>query len=205
MGRTAWIIGLLSAVQAAGTSAPLEIVVQFNNFANTPKREVSAAKSDAAWVFRQAGIQVHWVDCPPPAPGPQARPVCTNSGGANVFVFSITGEDRREEGNESAFGFALVVGQANHAAAVYPRIANEIQGDPHSRVSDLLAMVMVHELGHLLFRSTQHGEGIMKRSWNIRDLKAFTQRKLTFTTRQAEEMRSMLVERTKAGPCLTLR
>lgn len=198
MRGTIWIVGLISVAHAAAP-APLEITVQFNNFANAPKHDVSDAKRDAAWVFHKAGIDVRWVDCAPPIAGLRTQPVCSDSGDPKLFVFSITGEDRREEGNENAFGFALVSGRANHAAAVYPRIAAEIKGSSHYPVSDLLAMVMVHELGHLLLRSNRHGEGIMKRSWNFRDFQAFTQRKLTFSERQGEEMRRKLVERSNAA------
>ena len=91
-----------------------------------------------------------------------------------------------------ALGFALVFGSSNHAAAVYPHIAARVNGDRQCRAGDLLASVIVHELAHLMLRSTSHGEGIMAAGWNSRDLRSMARRTLLFTPAQAAELAASL-------------
>ena len=94
-----------------------------------------------------------------------------------------------------ALGFALLQGQSNRAAAVYPKIAALVADYPQYANCALLGSVIAHELGHLLYRSTRHGEGVMNANWGKRDLQAMAQRRLLFTNDQAQTLRKMLAQR----------
>ena len=95
---------------------------------------------------------------------------------------------------------ALLAGRANHAAAIYPRIKAQTEHDSALQDSCLLGSVLGHELAHLLFRSQDHGEGVMRRIWSRADYLAMTQRKLAFTPAQARDLRSRLAARLDRQP-----
>ncbi len=194
MTKIGWVLGLTLVMRATGADAPLEITVQVFNNANAPWREVREAEVEAAWIFKKAGIAVHWVECPTETPANGEDMVCQQPDNPRLFVLSII---NRKVPNlaENALGFALVQGQANHAAAIYPKVSAMVAENPEYQNCALLGSVMAHELGHLLFRSTRHGEGIMNGNWGKHDFRAMEQRKLRFTNDQAQTLRKMLVQR----------
>ncbi len=197
MRSSGWIFGLALAARAAGSEAPMEITVQLFNNANAPRLEVRQAEREAGWMFQKAGIAVHWVECPPLRRETGGDQVCRETDDPGLFVVSINAVDPPER-SDTALGFALIGGRANHAAAVYPRIVAQTQNDTDYRDCVLLGSVLAHELAHLLFRSTRHGEGIMQPNWTSRHYQAMTQRQMVFTSRQAQTLRRMLALRIKA-------
>ena len=58
-------------------------------------------------------------------------------------------------------------------------------------VRNLLGHVIAHQLEHLLLRSPQHGDGVMKADWNGRDFEAMRQRQLEFSLAEARRLVSM--------------
>jgi hypothetical protein len=190
------MFGLVLAAHAADSEAPLEITVQLFNNANAPQLEVRRAESEAGWMFHKAGIAVHWVECPPLVRERGGDRVCKEPDDPRLFVVSINAMDPPEQ-SDTALGFALLGGRTNHAAAVYPRIVAQTAHNSAYQDCVLLGSVMAHELAHLLFRSTQHGEGIMRSNWTRRDYLAMAQRRLAFTAEQSQTLRKMLALRTE--------
>jgi hypothetical protein len=186
--------GLVLTVNAPGWAVAQEITVQIFNNANAPQSEVRTALREAGWMFRSAGIAIHWVECPPLDPRKGADQVCREAADPALFVLSINAEEPPER-SDAALGFALVQGRSNHAAAVYPRIVAEMASDSTFGGRFVLGGVLAHELAHLMFRSTRHGEGVMQAKWSTRDYRAMAQRRLTFTEDQARTMRRRLAER----------
>jgi hypothetical protein len=59
-----------------------------------------------------------------------------------------------------------------------------------SSVSQLLAYVIAHEIGHILLRTSGHSSiGIMRSDWNAKDLQRAAHGLLLFTPQQHEAMR----------------
>lgn len=194
MRSSGWLFGLALAAHAAGSSASMEITVQIFNNANAPQLEVRQAEREAGRMFQKAGIAVQWVECPPLMRERGGDQVCKETDDPKLFVVSINAVDPPEQ-SDTALGFALIHGRANHAAAVYPRIAAQTAYDSAYQDSCLLGSVLAHELAHLLFRSARHGEGIMRSNWTRRDYLAMAQRALAFTAEQAQTLRKMLATR----------
>jgi hypothetical protein len=94
-----------------------------------------------------------------------------------------------------ALGFALpFTDNAKHGAVNYQNV--EATYEKNRDVVDLyrlLANVMVHELTHLIFESTRHGEGLMHPNWSRTDLKMMGKRQLTLTPEQAQQIRAALL------------
>ena len=192
MTKIGWLLGMvLAAAHAKEPDPRTEIIVQLYNYAKAPKKEVRQAEVTVGWLFQKAGIHVHWVECPPLDLARGADQVCQQAADPRLFVLSIINWDS-PRGSDSVLGFALLQGEANHAAAVYPRIKAVAENNPARQDCGLLGSVLAHELGHLVFRSTQHGEGIMRPRWISGDYQLMTHRRLVFTHEQARMLRKML-------------
>lgn len=194
MRKFEWVLALVLATQAYGAEAQLAVTVQVVNNANAPDSEVREAETEASLMFRRAGIEIHWVECRPELEGtPDAA--CRNIDHPMLFVLSITG-GTVPNGSGTALGYALMQGHGNHAAALYPRIAALVKSHPEYGNSSILGSVLAHELAHLVFHSTEHGEGVMRAKWERGDYQAMAQRRLGFSRKQAEKLREMLAVRT---------
>jgi hypothetical protein len=188
---------LLTAAEALtaaeGSDRHMRITVQLYNQVNAPQREIRQAKATVSWMFQKAGIDVRWVECPLSQLASTDQ-LCGQPDDPTLFVLSITAADPPDH-SLTALGFALVQGRANHAAALYPRIRAMAEKNPQFKNDILLGSVIAHELAHLLFHSTQHGEGIMRAAWTKREFRAMTQNRLVFTEQQAQTLRRMLAAR----------
>jgi hypothetical protein len=184
-----WMLAPVMAVAAAGRES---ITVQVFNYAGAPASEVRQAKSEAGWIFRRAGIDITWVDCPPIVRERGADQVCKEPADPHLFVLAINPVCPPEQ-HDNALGFAVLPGRTNHAAVCYPRIAAFAEEQEFR--AGLLAGVMAHELAHLLLCSAAHGEGLMQPQWTAVEVHAMAQRRLTFTPAQSHTLRRMVASR----------
>jgi hypothetical protein len=184
MKKRDWLTGFVFTVTAIG--AEEEIVVHVHNTANVLQGEIRRAENEAGLMFQKAGIRVQWVDCPSHVDDE----ACREPDDPRLFVVTINAKYPPKQSVE-ALGYALLPGRGNHAAAYYPNIAEAMAGHPEYRAS-VLGSVIAHELGHLLFHSTRHGEGIMRTNWNRSDYSAMAQRQVQFSAQQAQALRDGL-------------
>ena len=182
MRTRCWISGVLFATQAS--AAGFVITVQVYNAANATNLEIRKALDGAGSILRQAGVEARWIDCVSTLRDRMVLPVCVQRSEPGLFVLSILPEDPRGGGN--ALGFAVLTGRRNGAAVIYPRVVTMLTVNPQYADCNLMASVIAHELGHLLQRSSQHGEGIMKAQWDSGDFAAMRQNRLKFTHAQSE-------------------
>jgi hypothetical protein len=185
---------LALAAQAAGAEARLAVTVQVFNNASVPPAELRDAVAEAGWMFKKAGIDIDWLVCHAKTERTQDS-ACAERDHPMLFVLSITSGEA-PNGSGAALGYALMQGHSNHAAALYPRIAALVKSHPQFTHSTILGSVLAHELAHLMFRTTEHGEGVMRAQWGRADYQAMAQRKLGFNRKQAERLRKMLAART---------
>lgn len=186
MSAILWMGLLLTAMLKGAPDDARRIRVQVQNRAGAPPAEVLQAEEQAGMVYRDAGIEVEWINCP----GERVA-ACREADTPSLFVLTL-GRERQARKGDERYGFALAFGDSNHAAVIYPRVDAATKESPAYRGCGLLGMVMAHELGHLLFRSTRHGEGVMKAKWNEGDFRAMSQRQMRFTPEQATTLRRMV-------------
>jgi len=184
MSARCWIIGVLFATQATG-AARVVMTVQVYNAAGATESEIRKALGGAGRVLRQANVEAHWVECGSSVRDRMGVPGCVQRSEPGLFVLSILPEDPRGGGN--ALGFTVLAGRRNGAAVIYPRVVSMLKDNPQYADCNLLASVIAHELGHLLLRSSQHGEGIMKAHWDAGDFEAMKQNRLKFSPAQSGE------------------
>jgi hypothetical protein len=173
----------LFLIFAALTASAMDLKVHLYNQARVSPADIETAKKEAGLLFEKAGIMVHWKDCVASC-GPE------NHDDALVVWINNSSE---AISSDTALGFAApFAGRGNQAVVLYPRIC---QFAPEPNRPFLLGAVIAHELAHLLFRSNQHSQGIMRASWRRDDLPAMSQRRFRFTPDQANQLRSGLLKR----------
>ena len=185
----------------AGSTEPgLTITLRVYNYAHIPPALLSHAEDEATTIFRQAGVEAAWVDCPLSGAELDRFPACQQPMGGADFalrILSAAMTERAPAGGE-ALGFALPCpeGLAGcYAEVFYQRISDWASGAEISAYQ-LLGHAMAHEVGHLLLGPNSHSrDGIMRPQWNPDDLRVIARASLRFTPEQTERLRAACLGR----------
>jgi hypothetical protein len=187
---------------AEALQPPAKLTVRVYNFAQVPAGTLVASEETAAWIFRQTGIEVRWVDCPISAQDIAKFPACSQTttlpSARSVKILPRPMADRF---GLSPVKFGIAV-PPNHAFVFFQRVQEATKDTGFSRPR-VLGHVIAHELGHLLLPGEEHAaEGIMAEDLLARDCEHPGVMLLHFTAEQAERMRSQccLVGPTKKTP-----
>ena len=185
----------------AGSTEPgLTITLRVYNYAHIPPALLSHAEEEATTIFRQAGVEAAWVDCPLSGAELDRFPACQQPMGGADFalrILSAAMTERAPAGGE-ALGFALPCPEdlaGCYAEVFYQRISDWASGAEISAYQ-LLGHAMAHEVGHLLLGSNSHSrDGIMRPQWNPDDLRVIARASLRFTPEQTERLRAACLGR----------
>jgi hypothetical protein len=146
------------------------------------------AETDAGRMFRDAGIEIHWVNCSKPGETDN----CHRVPRADEFVLHIVPDGKT--GSDLVFGEAFLGedGTGKYSDVFFNRIKEAI-GGPQGNVANLLGAVSAHELGHLLLGTRAHSlVGIMEPVWANESLRRIGMGTLVFTQEQAQLMKKRL-------------
>jgi hypothetical protein len=167
-----------------------KVTVLVHNYAHLPIRLLIEARHRAGLIFRKAGVEIEWADCPLNDQDPSSYPGCPEVSGATELFLRI---------------FPKVAAKADTGgeAFVAARIANIFWSRVEQRVQGLnvpaprfLAHTIAHELGHLLLGSNSHSPtGIMIAKWDAQAVIRICQEGLYFNRQQSELIRSELRQR----------
>ena len=189
----------VSRCRAAEVNSPsLHLTVNLYNHAQTTETTLSVAKSEAARILRQAGIETTWPECPTEPELIPQYPDCVLPGPASLVLRIIPRSMARPKPtNPAAFGVALVP-KDGIFASVYIEAASAIAGEDEALGARMLGHLMSHELGHLLLGKQSHSRrGIMKADWIEKDLRHAAQGRFLFTKQQASKMRNAVQRRSE--------
>ena len=191
MKQTIYLGTLLMALAVA--REPIAVTVNYANQAGVPNRILRAALNEATFLFNKADIEITWVDCTSFEGAPEVPRHCRH---ADPTRFRITFKNDPSI-QAVTMGFAYpTIGSRNRAAVMYSHVTEF--ASKHAGLSDvefILAAAITHELGHLFFGTTEHGDGIMLPHWRKAHVKKIGQRGLRFSATQAETMRAGLAAR----------
>jgi len=189
--RYTWtLVTLMSATVWAADSY---LVVQLSNHSAATRIEIAGAKSEASRLLSVVGMKIRWVDCG------RNETACPESNDPRTFVVSI--EEMIPARLVRSLGYSTpLTERANRAVINYPRIASM----PGVSVECLIGTVIVHELAHLLFRSSDHGPGLMKVEWSPEDMVRIGQSRLKFSPEQAARLHDGLRSRAESETILAL-
>ena len=185
-------LGWLPPSWAETPEPQLKLGVRTYNYAAVSGDILLRAEQQSAEIFRRAGIELAWIECPVSPREVDKFPACTQKGiGSLAATLKILPESM-------AAGFALPlknfgVTLQHHASFVFydrVQLANRVGlSEPV-----VLGHIIAHELGHLLLGEGGHSDkGIMMEDLRVRDFRqAERGTPLTFSTEQAERMLARL-------------
>jgi hypothetical protein len=165
------------------------IRVLVNNSAGVSVAILNKAKVKASRIFRSAGIEIDWVDCPGTRVEDDA---CRQVPGSNDFVLHIVAKGRTSSDLVFGLSFLGEDGAGTYSDIFYDRV----QQAHHEWGADeptLLGTVAAHELGHLLLGLHAHSySGIMAAVWKEEELRNLGMGGLRFSGDQADRMRARI-------------
>jgi hypothetical protein len=184
-----------------GRPADVFVTIAVHNNAGIPSNTLSQAERTSSSIFKEAGVNVDWVNCELPAVAVQITASCRITEFPRHLHLTIA--RRSKNLADSILGISY---QGEDGSGCYSNVffepAEELHERLHVNLGMLLGHVVAHELGHLLLGTNSHSDtGIMRPHWNERDLANASQGELRFTRAQGQTMK----ERVAASLCRTMR
>ena len=171
---------------------PLRIAVRVLNRARVPAGTAVEAERTAADIFRQAGVEIGWVDC-------EASDACRSEPGPLEFWLHLL-DTQPAALSADALGYTLLThaprNEGSYAAVSWPpvrHLADAMVIGP----GPVLGAAIAHELGHLLLDSHAHShDGVMAGRLRPPELIRAARGELRFDAQQAEAIRRQIRRRT---------
>ena len=201
--NTLVLFAALSApVRPAAADLPptVRIVLQVPVRSSVPLHLVIRAKDEMTRIYRNAGINVSWIDS-----ASERDPVESPAAFQPAFGLVVLPEEVAERLTVApdALGGATGSreGRGRMAYVFYDRVertAEDYLNPSRQRPMDMdtvvvLAHAMAHEVGHLLLPYGHSETGLMRADWEAEDLRNAVAGELNFTPEQADLIRAKLM------------
>lgn len=178
----------------------LKITVYLYNYAQVSATLLGRAKQEAARIYRAAGVETEWADCPRSVDEVPEYPGCQTPVGSTWIALRVL--SRSMIGglglDPSKFGLAMLRedGGFGSLALVCSECAEPLVQGGRYPYGLILGGLMAHELGHLLLATTRHSaEGLMHSPWDRRDLEYAAHEQMLFTPKEAQQIRAQVRDR----------
>jgi len=189
-------IVVVDGVVARGESRDEPVVrVRVYDYAGVVPETLTEAQSIAANFYTAIDIAIDWA----PTMGPRARkrPDVEN-GRLQDFTINVLSRSMvaRRAWPAGAIGSAVVAreGGGRIAYVLYDRLKDAAAAAGWQE-KELLAVVIAHELAHLLLPPGSHSsDGLMRTGWDVAELRQFHASSLAFTPEQSALIRARLGE-----------
>ncbi|MGH9257795.1 MAG: hypothetical protein ACRD3C_24820 [Vicinamibacterales bacterium] len=186
-------LGYAAETTAVAETEPLAITVRVRDTARVPEDVLAEAQGDVTQIYRQAGVDVTWAT-------PES--LCAESHAVRratltVAILSSEQAARIRKGVMSDRAGFTARGDAAEGGRVayvlYDRI--DMLAEPNEwNQARMLAVVMAHEIGHLLLPYDAHSpHGLMRADWSIADLQLAQRTLSLFTATQSNLLRSRVL------------
>lgn len=171
-----------------------ELEVRVYNRGKIASSILSHAQNNAGRIFRQAGIELRWVDCMAPRTKCTQHPQCCEDEFPARIRLTLMPRSMlsAQSLSDDVFGVVvptgiLVFSDQTEGFARWYKVSE----------SEILGMVISHELGHALLGASHTSVGLMTAHLDEDKILSFAEGRLRFTPEQASFMRSHLREMTK--------
>jgi hypothetical protein len=173
------------------------IRIKVFNQAPAPSDRVIAAEKQTSLIFQLAGIGTDWLDCSVDAAGRPRAPECEEVWRPTDLKLLIVDRPNAHL-SQSAMGSAKPDPETGYATVFYQRIRKEAK-ERAMRESEIMSLVMAHELGHLLLRSGSHSTtGVMNARLGRTEWERADHNRLRFSGQQASAMREEVAQLIRA-------
>jgi hypothetical protein len=179
---------LVSQAQPGAPTGNRELVIHLYNLAGVPEPSLGRAINRAADVLATAGINPVWWRGPIEAA--EAHKVDLGKHTDRVagdhlnreFIVLVLSENVPVHYVEGALGIAFPESETGVSAMVFYDRIERLTKAYETDGTTVLGFAIAHEIGHVLLRSSGHGNfGIMKSPWTRADLQCAQARLATFT------------------------
>jgi hypothetical protein len=197
-----WIgLGLVLAMAGIPAKAkvapkpPVVVTISVHNDAVVPWETIRGAEEEASRVFREAGIDVEWVNCQA-VPEETMRVEKSRNCGESIFPehlqLRIVKRSVGLSPKVMGISFLSEDGSGCQADVFYERIEG-LRRESNASLASILGDVASHEIGHLLLGTNSHASrGIMRAVWGRDELASVTQRALIFSEKESAQMKARL-------------
>jgi hypothetical protein len=180
-----WAVPSIAETEASDNEAVpnLRTTVRVYNLAKVPQPVLAQAETEANRIFREAGLNMEWVECP-----------CSQNAGPTELMLRIIPRlfgSMKASFRDDDLGFAPSSEDGGVLATIFfHRIEAISKG---GSAAPILGNAIAHELGHLLLGPKAHSPtGIMTPHWSRDFLKLARRDFLHFTPDQAERLRAQV-------------
>ena len=174
---------------------PVVVTISVHNDVAVPWGTIRGAEEEASLVFRQAGIDVEWLNCQAVSEVTVAADKSRSCGEAIFPEHLQLRIVKRSVGlSPKVMGISFLSedGSGCQADVFYERIEG-LQRESNASLASILGDVASHEIGHLLLGTNSHASrGIMRAVWGRDELASVTQRGLIFSEKESAQMRARL-------------
>jgi hypothetical protein len=198
-----WTVSLTGFAQIASANEAdptLKITVCVYDHAHVPSSTLAQAKKEASRIYRQAGMEVAWLDRALSAEQAHGQTNTLEQLGPTGFVLKILPRSMAAhlQIRDAALGYAPPCGEVEAgclAHVLYHKVEDLAKGG-NASLSQILGLAIAHELGHSLLHSNAHcSSGIMQAQWRAKDLQRASKGLLLFTPDQAQIIRAEVLKR----------
>ena len=206
IGGLVMVVGLtgLARPAAADPIPTLPIVLQVAGHGNVPLHIVALAKAEVTRIYRDAGVNVVWID--PASSGGRSHLLQSSGTSDSGFTLVVLPAEMSDQLPVAATALGVAIGTSEHrgrlAYVFYNRVEHiartHLNVPRHVEKDDfysviVLAHAMAHEIGHLLLPYGHSAFGLMRADWNAKDLDLALDGRLNFTSEQAGLIRGQLL------------
>ncbi len=194
-----FVVASPALAQPSSAKAPektLQITVRIYDYAQISPRTLRRAQDEATYVFRQAGVEVLWLECH--SPNHQQISECSRTKGPAEFELRILGQTKngRQAFKGDTLGYAArdSDGSGGTMASVFYDRVQEVGRREGFSEGMVLGYAVAHEIGHLLLLSEYHSPtGLMRAKLTLQNWQQAAKGSLLFTNEQAESIRAIVL------------
>jgi hypothetical protein len=195
-----------SAALAAGEpdladrNETLGITLRVYNYMHLAPAVLAGSEEITTAIFKQAGVEVAWVDCPLSPAQFEGYPACQEELGTRDFALRILARSAAAKlfTRDEPLGFAPRCHEDQRGCVLnifYYRV-DDLATQGRARSERILGHAIAHEVGHLLLGLNAHSPaGIMRGIWSRDDLERMAWTYLLFTPDQCKRMHTNLRSR----------
>jgi hypothetical protein len=167
----------------------LTLTVLIDNVAHVPTSTLTNAQGHAVNVFRQADVEIRWLECSFQEAERRDPPGCQLPVDVPIVMVKILpeAEARRWTRPALSLGFCL----DRDVYLLLPRV-KAVAEKQNIRVPLVLGHVLAHEIGHGVLGAGHSSEGLMRAELRATDWRRAEQGRLLFTPGDAHRVREQL-------------
>lgn len=174
---------LLGATEVRAAEENLTILL--HDYVGIDDATLRAVENETTQVFRHASIEIGWKHCYSPFQPSLAE--CPDIGSTTPALRLVPHFQFVAGVRPDTMGYST-----GNMMTVSFEEAEKVARSSASPVSQLLGLIIAHELGHLFLGRNHSSGGIMRARWDLNDFALARQGALVFLPRQAADLRKEL-------------